>query len=338
MITSLILVALVCAGGFIVALSKQNIKLKAELRNKVNDAPVNPAPPVKPIDATVCNEVAPEDSVIMRNDINDIVSLFNYLTMRTKALNFISEDVNPISEVDDFIKENMIDLRDQKGLICTDGHYLLQYGERNSKNKFLLVEMKSPMMIQAFNYKYKQAMFEPYWDKIGVKFLSSLPPTTVRNLIFNEAIYNMRSYIQNKALYFTPFIYLADNIEYPGDPLKQIRNAVNYSLSNTIEHYIEGKLKSIEDSFGKYTEIVGIDENNNYYLAWSCDEARCLIPLDKFTTLIDISTHPGNWLKADDKSKNIFNSISKIKKSISLDSEFVIHDSILGITFHKIKL
>lgn len=337
MMTAILFAMLCFAASSALSLKEQNNKLKAKLATNADIAPI--AKPVatevtKPVYTNRCSNVTPIETVTVKNDVTDIVSLFNYLRMRTDGLSVISEGTNPISEMDDFIKENMIDLRDQDGLICTDGRYLLQYGKKDSPEKFMLVEMKSPKMIQKFNYKYDQKLFEPYWDKIGMSFLSSMPSSTVINLIFDNCDYLFATDPQEDGIHHIPMARIK-TIELDNDPINQIRHNINYPINQTIKKYINDVLVSARKDFGNNIEIFGVDKNNNYYIGLGRDDWNYLIPVDRY---VEILNDPGNRVQIDERLQKIYTDIEDIKKKIANDTGYTIYDNVLGITFHKIEL
>lgn len=291
MITTILAVGLAFAGYSAVSLRKQNKKLKAELAAKPTD-PVKPMPVVttvvEPVNPTACIKINPTGKVVMRNDVNDIVSLFNYLMMRTDKLASVSDNANPIAEVDSFIKENMIDLRDQKGLICTDGHYLLQYGKKNSKEKFILVELKTLKTIQKFMYKEDNEKFISLWDKTAEKFIKESSAEKVCSLI--EQCSSVKPEKTNKTT--DKFIKIdlsgVDNkFNTKDDPLFHVREEMKYPFSMSLNKIFWMVFNKI---YNEFTNKLVFAKNSNgkiFCLYRTVNNKYALIPENDLCNIVE---------------------------------------------------
>ena len=345
MITAILIAGLAFAGYSVASLKKQNKELKAKL-DTTAAAPVEHKPvvrvEVKPDNPTACVKINPTGKIVMRKDVTDIVSLFNYLMMRTDKIDSITDSVNPIAEVDSFIKENMIDLRDQKGLICTDGRYLLQYGKKNSKEKFILVEMKSPKMIQKFYYKYDENVFKDVWDKSAVDFATRIGPETVRKELIGHTDYSLSTFTKADGRKFVTVVSKENGFNVSGDPLFNIRKNTGYDFGQSIHKTIDQIFVSVREEFGIGKGIVAIDSKNNIYTIIHDNTANknIIIPFD---TMKNVLTNIPAY--DDRKVFPIVGSLASIIKTIDTNKASIIsnktyskYSDILGLRFVAIEL
>ena len=263
-----LLAGIAYAGYSVFSLTKPNKNLKAEFSAK----PVCPVaakrivePRAEPINPTACVKIDPTGKIVLRDDVIDIFSLFNYLVTRTNNHSSIADDANPIAEMDDFIKDKMIDLRDQKGLICTDGRYLLQYGKKDSKEKFILVEMKSLKMIQKLNYSFKDNLdeFISLWDKTAEKFIKESSAEKVCSLIEQcSSVKPVKTNTIHDKFIMIDLSVVDNKFNTEDDPLFHIRKEMDYPFSislnkifwmvfNKIYNEFTNKLVFAKNSNGK---------------------------------------------------------------------------------------
>lgn len=164
------LATIIAAGAVGVAIGRLSSKAN---KNSMGAKPVaklalpTPPPIPQPSVIPVKSEPKPErPTVSSKSDVKDIRSAYEYLCYRTDALDRLTDACNPVHELDAFIKENMVDLRDCEGLVCSDGINLLQYAvDPNDGHKFSLIRMKSPNAIMEYRYNLKGVR-----ERIGQKW------------------------------------------------------------------------------------------------------------------------------------------------------------------------
>ena len=276
------LAAIIAAGTIGIAIgriSSRSNKNSVEAKPVTKLALPTPTPSHQPSVIQAKSEPEPKHpTVSSRSDVKDIRSAYEYLCYRTDALDRLTDACNPVHELDAFIKENMVDLRDCEGLVCSDGINLLQYSV--DRHKFSLIRMKSPNVIMEYRYNLKgvREKLQTKWDDITLSLVVSHGPkalfdcydlTTVTNCSPETSKYLMNhgryvNFDNSPHAYDPRWVLLMDDLK---DPISDFRK----SDSDIEFHkcFLRGFKKELQkfhtDAFAnQYTFC--IDDNDNLYM------------------------------------------------------------------------
>ena len=240
---------------------------KKPVHDPVPTKPV-PAPVVRdPNDWYAINPVSPKHTY--KEDIHSVVDAFNYLCWRTKGM---GADVRKwaVDEIDNFIKNETIDLRHLPGLVCTDCVHLIQYGTASDKTPFVCIRLNSLNAIDPSFVEIRKDEIRKFLKKSALEFMAQMDKGNAGSYVLDNQKINVYRILTHghfcRRIDPRSVMYLT-NVEK--DPAYAVRKEANISLIDSISEAIADDINNARRIFTHKDTIIAKHGNEMFIVWWN---------------------------------------------------------------------
>lgn len=225
-------------------------------------------------------EYVPEiETVKDINDVKDIETLYSYLMyLRSQMPKGKLSEIGVsllVHEASTFISTRMIDLREARGLICTDGISLLQFtGEELKPTGFVLTKIKSIKSIPSRLFENNVNRFHKMWDRASWNWIIKGGPRRLRGVFFNKRKWALQQVAERFANNDFEFRYdigisTSDPKDFLHDPAVYLRVENDYHFTDSMDKIISSIIEKDIRRFDQTKTIVGVSDLGETFVVYT---------------------------------------------------------------------
>ena len=252
---------------------------KIVLPAPVPAAPV-PAPAVR--DPNEWANVEPTSpKFIKKEDIHDIIDAFNYISWRTSKAGADVRSV-AVDELDDFIKNETIDLRHLPGLVCTDCVHLIQYGTKSDKTPFVCIRLNSLNAIDPSFTEIRKDEIRKFLKKAAIKFTQKKDDGRVGSYVLDHQFVNVGYFLGHG--YFAQLFDPISSFCFNGiedDPAYAVRKETKITLIDSIKDAIKDEANKAKSIF-RHKDTIVAKHGSDWFVLWEGEHLISQKMVDEF--------------------------------------------------------